>query len=148
HFLSSWGDVKKAIDLYFLGGVNHIFYHGTEYSPKEAPWPGWLFYAAVHFQPTNPQWKDFHTLNEYITRVQSFVQQGRPDNDVLLYYPIVDRYSEPGTVLLQHFDGMERNFEKTEFEHVSKWMLESGYSFDFFSDRQLQQFTYSAGKIR
>jgi hypothetical protein len=36
HFLSSWGDVKKAIDLYFLGGVNHIFYHGTEYSPKEA----------------------------------------------------------------------------------------------------------------
>ena len=25
HFLSSWGDVKKAIDLYFLGGVNHIF---------------------------------------------------------------------------------------------------------------------------
>ena len=28
HFLSSLGDVKKAIDLYFLGGVNHIFYHG------------------------------------------------------------------------------------------------------------------------
>jgi hypothetical protein len=33
---------------------------------------------------------------------------------------------------------MERNFENTEFEHVSKWMLEKGYSFDFFSDRQLQ----------
>ncbi|MEP7108887.1 MAG: glycosyl hydrolase, partial [Ferruginibacter sp.] len=43
HFLSSWGDVKKAIDLFFLGGVNHIFYHGTAYSPKAAPWPGWLF---------------------------------------------------------------------------------------------------------
>ncbi|MEI9806887.1 MAG: glycosyl hydrolase [Bacteroidota bacterium] len=147
HFLSSWGDVKKAIDLYFLGGVNHIFYHGTEYSPKEAPWPGWLFYAAVHFQPTNPQWKDFHTLNEYITRTQSFLQQGKPDNDVLLYYPIIDRYSEPGTVLLQHFDGMERNFEKTDFEHVSKWMVEKGYSFDFFSDRQLQNFTNAGNTI-
>jgi hypothetical protein len=140
HFLSSWGDVKKAIDLFFLGGVNHIFYHGTEYSPKAAPWPGWLFYAAVHFQPTNPQWKDFHALNSYVTRAQSFLQAGRPDNDVLLYYPIIDRYSEPGTALLQHFDGMERNFEKTDFEHVSKWMLEKGYSFDFFSDRQLQDF--------
>jgi hypothetical protein len=140
HFLSSWGDVKKTIDLYFLGGVNHIFYHGTEYSPKDAPWPGWLFYAAVHFQPTNPQWKDFHTLNEYITRVQSFLQAGKPDNDVLLYYPIIDRYSEPGNALLQHFDGMERNFEKTDFEHVSKWMVDKGYSFDFFSDRQLQNF--------
>lgn len=147
HFLSSWGDVKKAIDLYFLGGVNHIFYHGTAYSPKDAPWPGWLFYAAVHFQPVNPQWKDFHTLNEYITRVQSFLQQGRPDNDVLLYYPIVDRYSEPGNTLLQHFDGMERNFEKTDFEHISKEMVEKGYSFDFFSDRQLQHFTVSGNKI-
>ena len=141
HFISSWADVKKAIDLFFLGGVNHIFYHGTAYSPKEAPWPGWLFYAAVHFQPVNPQWKDFHVLNEYITRVQSFLQSGQADNDVLLYYPIVDRYSQPGNELLQHFDGMEKNFEHTDFEHVSKWMLEHGYSFDFFSDRQLQQFT-------
>jgi len=148
HFLSSWGDVKKAIDLYFLGGVNHIFYHGTEYSPKDAPWPGWLFYAAVHFQPTNPQWKDFATLNNYITKVQSFLQKGKPDNDVLLYYPLIDRYSEPGNVLLQHFDGMERNFEGTNFEHVSKWMLENGYGFDFFSDRQLQKFRNTGSSVQ
>lgn len=147
HFLSSWADVKKAIDLYFLGGVNHIFYHGTEYSPKDAPWPGWLFYAAVHFQPTNPQWKDFQVLNAYITRAQSFLQIGKPANDVLLYYPIVDRYSEPGNTLLQHFDGMERNFENTDFEHVSKWMIDKGYSFDFFSDRQLQKFTAAGNKL-
>lgn len=147
HFLSSWGDVKKIVDLYFLGGVNHIFYHGSEYSPKDAPWPGWLFYAAVHFQPTNPQWKDFHVLNQYITRVQSFLQTSKPDNDILLYYPLADRYSEPGNTLLQHFDGMERNFEKTDFEHVSKWLLEKGYSFDFFSDRQLLNFKVSGNKI-
>ena len=147
HFLSSWADVKKAIDLYFLGGVNHIFYHGTEYSPKDAPWPGWLFYAAVHFQPTNPQWKDFGSLNQYITRVQSFLQEGKPDNEVLLYYPIIDRYSEPGRELLQHFDGMERNFEGTDFEYLSKTMLEKGYSFDFFSDRQLQNISFFNGKL-
>lgn len=141
HFLSSLGDVKKAIDLYFLGGVNHIVYHGTAYSPKDVAWPGWLFYAAVHFQQVNPQWKDFHALNTYITRVQSFLQQGRPANDVLLYYPIADRYSQPGNALLQHFDGMEKNFEKTDFEHVAKWMQEEGYGFDFFSDRQLQKFS-------
>jgi len=147
HFLSSWGDVKKAIDLYFLGGVNHIFYHGTEYSPKDAAWPGWLFYAAVHFQPTNPQWKDFGALNNYITRVQSFLQKGKPDNDVLLYYPLVDKYSEQSRDLLQHFDGMERNFENSDFEHVSKWMLEKGYGFDFFSDRQLQKFSLKGNSI-
>jgi hypothetical protein len=147
HFLSSWSDVKKAIDLYFLGGINHIFYHGTTYSPQDAPWPGWLFYAAVQFVPSNPQWKDFGALNQYITRVQSFLQQGRPDNDVLLYYPIVDRYSTPGNNLLQHFDGMKGNFAGTAFEKVSEQMLESGYSFDFFSDRQLQRFAVSGNTI-
>ena len=147
HFLSSLGDVKKAIDLYFLGGVNHIVYHGTAYSPKDVAWPGWLFYAAVHFQQTNPQWKDFHALNTYITRVQSFLQQGKPANDVLLYYPIADRYSQPGNVMLQHFDGMEKNFEKTDFEHVAKWMQEEGYGFDFFSDRQLKKFSFTNKQI-
>jgi hypothetical protein len=147
HFLSSLSDVKKIVDLFFLGGVNHMFYHGSEYSPESAPWPGWLFYAAVHFQPTNPQWKDFHTLNEYVARVQSFLQRGKPANDVLLYYPIIDRYSEPGNTLLQHFDGMERNFENTEFEHVSRWMLDKGYSFDFFSDRQLQQIKMNGNSL-
>ena len=148
HFLSSLGDVKKAIDKYFLGGVNHIVYHGTAYSPKDAPWPGWLFYAAVHFQPVNPQWQDFSALNNYVTRVQSFLQQGRPDNDVLVYYPITDRYSTRGGPLLQHFDGMERNFTGTPFEKVSEWMYEHGYRFDFFSERQLQQFRYADGRIR
>lgn len=147
HFLSSWGDVKKAIDLYFLGGVNHIVYHGTAYSPENAPWPGWLFYAAVHFQQVNPQWKDFHVLNKYITKVQSFLQQGKPDNEVLVYYPIVDRYAQTGGPLLQHFDGMEKNFEHSDFEQLSKWMQEKGTGFDFFSDRQLQQFEYKQGAI-
>jgi len=147
HFLSSLGDVKKALDLYFLGGVNHVFYHGTAYSPASAPWPGWLFYAAVHFQQVNPQWKDFHKLNSYVARIQSFLQQGRPDHDVLLYYPIADRYAEPGNALLQHFDGMEKNFEDTDFEALSKWMSEKGYGFDFFSDRQLTQFTVANNKI-
>ncbi|HEX6181822.1 MAG TPA: glycosyl hydrolase [Chitinophagaceae bacterium] len=147
HFLSSWGDVKKLIDLYFLGGVNHIVYHGTAYSPKAAPWPGWLFYAAVHFQPNNPQWKDFKTLNDYITRVQSFLQAGRPHNDILVYYPIVDTYSKTGGDLVQHFDGMERNFIGSDFEHISKWMVDKGYSFDFFSDRQLQKMEMSGNEI-
>jgi hypothetical protein len=127
--------------------VNHVFYHGTAYSPASAPWPGWLFYAAVHFQQVNPQWKDFHKLNSYVARIQSFLQQGRPDHDVLLYYPIADRYAEPGNALLQHYDGMEKNFEYTDFEELSKWMLEKGYGFDFFSDRQLTQFTVANNKI-
>ncbi|MDB4883259.1 MAG: glycoside hydrolase family 2 protein, partial [Gemmatimonadetes bacterium] len=92
HFLSRLSDVRTVLDNYFLGGVNHVFYHGTAYSPASEPWPGRLFYAAVEFNPRNSWWTDFGELNVYAARVQSFMQSGQPDNDVLFYFPIFDRY--------------------------------------------------------
>lgn len=147
HFLSSLGDVKQAIDKYFIGGVNHIFYHGIAYSPQGAAWPGWLFYAAVHFSPTNPFWHDFPTLNNYIARCQSFLQQGISDNDVLIYYPLYDSFSEPGRSLLKHYDGMKPDFKGTGFEEISSKMLEKGYTFDFISDKQVQQIKLSGNDL-
>jgi hypothetical protein len=138
HFKSNLGDVKNVIDKYFIGGVNHIVYHGTSYSPMNDPWPGWLFYAAVHFQPIHPFWKDFGALNNYVTRCQSFLQSGKPDNDILLYFPFSDHNSEPGRDLLHHYDGM-KGFEQTDFNKVAEELLQKGYAFDFISDKQLQQ---------
>lgn len=94
HFVTKLSDVRAVLDNYFLNGVNHVFYHGTAYSPATEPWPGRLFYAAVEFTPQNPWWQDFSELNAYAARVQSFLQSGQPDNDVLLYFPIFDRYAE------------------------------------------------------
>ncbi len=138
HFLSSLGDVRRVLDLDFLGGINHVFYHGVAYSPEAAPWPGWLFYAAVHFAPANPIWTDFGALNRYVARVQSFLQQGEPENDVLLYFPIFDSYAVPGRELLVHFDATMRPFAGTSFAAAAGTMQAQGYAFDYVSDRQLQ----------
>ncbi|HMH21881.1 MAG TPA: glycosyl hydrolase [Puia sp.] len=146
HFLSTWSDVKTAVDGYLLGGVNHIFYHGTAYTPKNDPWPGWLFYASVHFTPNDPSWPNFSTLNNYIARAQSFLQQGSPDNDVLLYYPIYDSWSGPGRDLLKHYDRMEPEFNGTGFKECAETMQRHGYAYDYISDKQLQQaFPAAAG---
>ncbi|MDB5276388.1 MAG: glycoside hydrolase family 2 protein [Ferruginibacter sp.] len=146
HFQSSLGDVKQAVDKYFVGGVNHVFWHGTSYSPQNDPWPGWLFYAAVHFTPANPFWKDFGTLNNYVTRCQSFLQQGKPDNDVLLYFPFNDKNAQPGRDMLNHFDGME-GFEKTIFKETAEWLLNKGFSFDLISDKQVIEQVKSKGEL-
>ena len=143
HFLSSLSDIKKAEDKYLLGGVNHIFYHGTAYSPQDDAWPGWLFYASVHFTPNDPSWQNISTLNKYIARCQSFLQQGAPDNDVLLYCPVYDSWSDRGPALLKHFDRMEPEFNGTGFKACAELMLQQGYAFDYISDRQLQQTTAS-----
>lgn len=137
HFLSSLGEVKQAIDKFFTGGVNHVFYHGVAYSPQDAPWPGWLFYAAVHFQPANPFWQHFGTLNDYIARCQSFLQQGNPDNDILVYYPQYDSYAEPGKALLKHYDALKPDFNGTGFADAAETMLAKGFTFDFISDKQI-----------
>jgi hypothetical protein len=140
HFISKLSDVKANIDNYFLGGVNHIVYHGTAYSPVNDPWPGWLFYASVHFQPTNPFWKDFGTLNNYVARCQSFLQYTRADNDILLYLPYADKNCEPAgnRGLLHHFDGMN-GFERTTFYKVAEDLVKKGYSYDLISDSQIEK---------
>jgi len=142
HFSASLGDVKQALDHYFLGGINHIVYHGTPYSPPDETWPGWLFYAAVHFGPTNSFWSDFPKLNQYVTRCQSFLQSERTSNDILLYYPIYDEWSKPDRGLLKHFKG---GIEGTAARRLGEALIELGYSFDFISDRQIKdiQFTNS-----
>lgn len=151
HFRSKLSDVKTCLDDYFLAGVNHIFYHGTCFSREDAPWPGWLFYAAVHFQPTNSFWDDFKYLNEYVARCQSFLQAGRPDNDILLFFDATDllssRKDDRGrSELLFH---MTQHTPVQSAIGVSASALsDKGYSWDFISDKMLcNDVAVKGGKI-
>src|SRR5262249_7806449 len=137
-----------AVDKFFLGGVNHVFYHGTPFSPESEPWPGWMFYAAVHFGPTNSFWNDFAALNRYVARCQSFLQAGKPDNDVLLYSPIYDNWSQaPPTSrsMLPHYGG---GIESGLGQADGQTLLDAGYSYDLISDRQLRSVVYSDGSLQ
>jgi len=148
HFLSKLGDIKKAMDLFFLGGINHTFYHGANYTPQNEAWPGWLFYAAVHFTPNNPFWTDFGKLNSYVSHVQSFMQAGKPANDILLYLPIYDSFAKPAKSLLQHYDGIDHGFKGSSLEECAKTLSAAGYSFDFISDRQTYDLATSDDLIK
>lgn len=139
HFQSNLGDLKENVDRYFVSGVNHIFYHGTAYSPPGEPWPGRLFYAAIHANPRNTLWHDFPVFNQYVTRVQSVLQKGRPDNDILLYFPAYDRFATPERELLSHFDAHGPELDHMPFKATADLLLAQGYAFDFISDRQIQQ---------
>ena len=137
HFRSALSQVKPEVDQLFLNGINHIFFHGTCYSPKEAPWPGWLFYASLEYNPRNSIWRDSRFLNEYITRCQSILQSGEPDNDVALYWPVHDIWHDP--------EGMQQRLTVHHSEwltdsacgKLAAWLTARGYGYDFISDRQL-----------
>lgn len=144
HFQGSLADMKGQADSLLVSGVNHLFYHGTPFSPSDAEWPGWLFYAATDVTPTNPWWRDFSALNTYITRCQSFLQSGKPDNDVLVYFPIHDLWAKDTGAkdMLQYLtvhntdSWLEGNLP--EFAGTLKRLWERGYSYDLVSDAQLR----------
>lgn len=143
HFKANLAAAKQNFDRYLANGVNHIVYHGTPYSPVEEKWPGWMFYAAVHFAPTNTWWEELKTLNGYVDRCQSFMQNAEPDNDILLYFPIYQAWTERDRNTLPHFG--EHTEELTK--EISNKLLDKGFTFDYISDRQIKKLIFQDGKI-
>ena len=136
HFRTSLAQCKPDMDLMFLSGVNRMFFHGTPYSPKDAEWPGWLFYATINMSPTNSIWRDSPAFFQYITRCQSFLQMGQPDNDFLVYLPIYDLWSEqPGRLLLFDIHKMEKRAPK--FIETIHQIKNNGYDVDYISDKYI-----------
>ena len=130
---------KPELDRVMLDGINHVFYHGTVYSPQDAPWPGWLFYAATQYNPANPLWDDFGAMNRYVERVQSVLQSGSPDNDILLYWPVFDVWDSPDGMTQQLGVHDVKWLTDTSTGRLARSLMAKGYGFDYISDTQLAQ---------
>lgn len=146
HFRTSLSQCKPDIDLMFVSGVNHIFFHGTTYSPAEAAWPGWKFYATVDMSPTNNIWRDAPAFFSYITRCQSFLQWGKPDNDFLVYLPVYDMWDEQkGRLLMFDIHSMARRAPR--FIEAVRRINNAGYDMDYISDNFIRTASCHDGRI-
>ncbi len=137
HFTETLGDMKLLVDDLFLSGANHIFYHGCCYSPEDAAWPGWLFYASYEMNPRNPVWHDVDALNAYATRCQSVLQAGQPDHDVLLYWPIHESWQTGSPLEMKLTVHAREWFEDQPIGQAAAWLWSRGFAFDYVSDRML-----------
>ena len=147
HFRTSLSQMKPDMDLMFTCGVNHMFFHGTCYSPKDDPWPGWKFYASVDMSPTNSIWRDAPYFLKYIERCQSFLQMGKPDNDFLVYLPVRDMWQQKGKSLLMQFDIHSMDQKAPEFIKSILEIDKQGYDCDYISDKYLLTTTYKNGML-
>jgi hypothetical protein len=147
HWKVSLAYTKPEIDRLFTDGINHIFYHGTVFSPSDAPWPGWLFYASTQFNPNNPWWDDFGALNRYVGRVQSVLQRGTPDNDILLYWPFADALDDPALQMKQFTVHNVKWLTEAPVGKLARTFIDKGYSFDYISDAQLTETSAKSGAL-
>ena len=147
HWKESLAFVKPELDRILADGINHIFYHGAVFSPQDAPWPGWLFYAATQFNPQNTWWDDFGALNRYIARVQSVLQAGQPDNDILLYWPFADLLDDEAGNVKMFTVHHAKWLTDQPVGKIARTLMDKGYTFDYLSDAQLQQTRTDKGTL-
>ena len=148
HFNTTLAQMKDLVDQLWLSGVNHVIYHGSNYSPDNAAWPGWLFYASTQMNWRNSIWHDVPALNSYITRAQSFLQLGEAANDVLVYWPVYDVWHNPKGLAMNFTVHTRTWVEGQPFGTLAERLLERGYAFDFISDRQLEAASAESGEVR
>ena len=138
HFCERPQEIKMFLDRLFLAGVNHVFYHGCCYSPVDAVWPGWCFYASLEMNPRNPIWREMGALNAYVTRCQSLFQTWTPDNDIaVLWDPTSFREKHKGEVARMTVHARDW-FYGEKIGEVAKELYEAGYAFDYISPRMVK----------
>lgn len=147
HFRTSFAQCKPEIDLMLAAGVNHIVFHGAPYSPKGVEFPGWRFYASINMSPTAALWEHVHPLTRYITRSQSFLAAGEPDNDLLLYLPQYDIWHEQQGNPFLIFDIHKMDRTIPHIKAMMDNLVAAGYDADYISDRYIRSLSTKRGEL-
>lgn len=148
HFRTSLSQMKPDLDLMFCAGVNRMYFHGGCYSPQDAPWPGWRFYASVDMTPNNSIWRDANQLTDYISYCQTRLQEGQPDNDFLVLLPVRDMWQDNTQKRLLQFDIHSMGKKAPAFIASILKIDALGFDCDYISESLLLQTRYVGGLLQ
>ena len=140
HFKVSLSQIKPEIDELFVTGINHVFFHGTTYSPKGKPFPGRLFYASTNYNQQSHFWNELPALTGYISKCQTILQHTKPDNDILLYFPVHEVWKkQKSDLIIRLFDVHKSKdwMQNSNFGNLAQRLWDNGYTFDYISDRMI-----------
>jgi hypothetical protein len=87
--------LKIGCDMNAIAGITHSVFHGFNYSPLEAPFPGWLRYGAFYNERNN-WWPYFKYFNAYRTRVSGMLINADMYADIAILPPVADMWTTMG----------------------------------------------------
>ena len=87
--------LKVASDQSIISGVTHAVFHGFNYSPATAAFPGWVRYGSF-FNERNPWWPYISFFTTYRARLAALLQQGEMYADIAILSPIADMWGMYG----------------------------------------------------
>jgi hypothetical protein len=87
--------LKIGCDMNAIAGITHSVFHGFNYSPPEAPFPGWIRYGA-YYNEKNNWWPYFKLFNDYRARISSMLQNADMYADIAILPPVNDMWTTIG----------------------------------------------------
>jgi hypothetical protein len=87
--------LKIGCDMNAIAGITHSVFHGFNYSPAEAPFPGWIRYGA-YYNEKNNWWPYFKHFNDYRARISSMMQNADMYADIAVLPPVNDMWTTTG----------------------------------------------------
>ena len=94
-FMATLERIKITGDQSNLSGVTHSILHGFNYSPPEAPFPGWVQYGTW-LNERNPWWPYFPLWSKYKARLSWIFQQADLQSNVAILQPLTDLWLKYG----------------------------------------------------
>jgi len=134
--------IKVAGDQSNLSGVTHSVLHGFNYSPPDAPFPGWVQYGTF-FNERNPWWPYLRLWTDYKARLSEVFMHAEPVADIAILHPLADMW--------MRFGPQRDPFPVVKYppyqHNIWEAIQQSGFGCDYVSEKILQESTYTDGHM-
>ena len=135
--------MKMAGDQSIISGVTHPIFHGFNYSPPDAPFPGWVIYGTF-INEKNPWWPYFRHFTNYKTRLSALLQQATMFADIAVLPAIPDMWSIYGAQNEPFPTVMHPTWQTLIWESIHQ----NGNSCDYISETVIQAAEIENGYLR
>lgn len=134
--------LKVGGDQSTISGVTHPVFHGFNYSPPDAAFPGWVRYGT-YFNEKNTWWPYFKYFTTYKARFSALFQQADMFADIAILPPVADMWAQFSAQnepfpLLTHPD-----YQLMIWESMNR----TGNACDYVSEKVIRDAQISKGKM-
>lgn len=134
--------LKIGSDQAIMSGITHSIWHGFNYSPPEAPFPGWVQYGS-YYNENNNWWPYFKYLNQYKARISSLLQQADMYTDMAILPANYDMWGEIGVQTDPFPEKLNVPYTSILWESINK----NGGAADYVTEKIIQDATVEKGKL-
>lgn len=134
--------LKIGSDMSIMSGITHSVWHGFNYSPPEAPFPGWVQYGS-YYNENNNWWPYFKYLNQYKARISSLLQNADMFTDMVILPPNYDMWGEMGVQTDPFPEKLNVQYTSIIWESINK----TGGAADYTTEIIINKSTVKGGKL-